>query len=382
MKIESLTLYKVPPRWLFLKIRTDEGLEGWGEPIVEGKADTVAAAISEMADYILGQPANRIEDIWQAVYRGGFYRGGPILTSALSGIEQALWDLKGKSLGVPIYELLGGPVRDRMKVYSWVHGDTPQQLAESALSRVNAGYQAIKMGVPGPNTWIDTPQKLDLIIESVALVREAVGNDIAIGVDFHGRIHKGMARSLVRELEPFKLMFIEEPFPPGHEDSLRDLRAITGIPIALGERLYTRWGFKEIISKGLADVIQPDLSHAGGILEVKKIAAMAEAYDIALAPHCPLGPIALAASLQVDFCTTNALIQEQSLEIHYHKESELLSYLANPEVFNFSDGYVLLPLDPGLGITIDEEKVRNASQIGHNWRSPIWRNVDGSIAEW
>ena len=382
MKIESLTLYKVPPRWLFLKIRTDEGLEGWGEPIVEGKADTVAAAISEMADYILGQPANRIEDIWQAVYRGGFYRGGPILTSALSGIEQALWDLKGKSLGVPIYELLGGPVRDRMKVYSWVHGDTPQQLAESALSRVNAGYQAIKMGVPGPNTWIDTPQKLDLIIESVALVREAVGNDIAIGVDFHGRIHKGMARSLVRELEPFKLMFIEEPVPPGHEDSLRDLRAISGIPIALGERLYTRWGFKEIISKGLADVIQPDLSHAGGILEVKKIAAMAEAYDIALAPHCPLGPIALAASLQVDFCTPNALIQEQSLEIHYHKESELLSYLANPEVFNFSDGYVLLPLDPGLGITIDEEKVRNASQIGHNWHSPVWRNVDGSIAEW
>ncbi len=382
MKIESLTLYKVPPRWLFLKVRTDEGLEGWGEPIVEGKADTVAAAIGEMADYIVGQAANRIEDIWQAIYRGGFYRGGPILTSALSGIEQALWDLRGRSLGLPIYELLGGPVRERMKVYSWIHGDTPQQLAESALSRVNAGYQAIKMGVPGPNTWIDTPQRLDLIIESVAVVRESVGKDVAIGVDFHGRIHKGMARSLMRELEPFKLMFIEEPFPPGHEDSLRDLRAITGIPIALGERLYTRWGFKEIISKGLADVIQPDLSHAGGILEVKKIAAMAEAYNIALAPHCPLGPIALAASLQVDFCTPNALIQEQSLEIHYHKESEMLSYLANPEVFNFSDGYVSLPSEPGLGITLDEEKVKSASRIGHNWRSPIWRNLDGSIAEW
>ncbi|WP_020617276.1 galactonate dehydratase [Paenibacillus daejeonensis] len=382
MKIRSLELFKVPPRWLFLKVTTEDGLVGWGEPVVEGRADTVKAAVEELSEYLIGRDANAIEDLWQVLYRGGFYRGGPILTSAISGIEQALWDIKGKRLGVPVYELLGGRVRDKMRVYSWIGGDRPADTAMAAREKMDQGYTAIKMNGTEELHWIDSYDKVEAAVERIAAIREAVGYKLGIGIDFHGRVHKGMAKLLVKELEPFKPMFIEEPVLPENNEALQEIARHTAIPIATGERMYTRWGFKELLQRGYADIIQPDLSHAGGIWETRKIAAMAEAYDVAVAPHCPLGPIALAASLQLDFCTPNAFIQEQSLGIHYNEGSDLLDYLRDPSIFHYKDGFVDLLTKPGLGIEVDEEKVREMAAIGHGWKNPVWRHEDGSIAEW
>ena len=383
MKIEQLELFAVPPRWLFLKITTDDGFFGWGEPIVEGKAETVRACVLEMADFLVGQNAGNIEDLWQVLYRGGFYRGGPVLTSAISGIEQALWDIKGKRLGVPIYELLGGPVRDKMRVYAWIGGDEPAKVAEMARARVAEGYSAMKMNAGGPMEWIDSPLKVQEAAARLAAAREAVGPNVGIGIDFHGRAHKGYAKQLVKALEPFAPMFFEEPVLAENNEALVELSRHTSVPIATGERMFTRWQFKSLLASGGVDIVQPDLSHAGGIWETRKIAAMAEAYDVAVAPHCPLGPIALAASLQLDFCTPNAFIQEQSLGIHYHEGSDLLDYLEDPSAaFRFEAGYVHRSDAPGLGIALDEEKIREAAKTGHRWRNPVWRNEDGSVTEW
>lgn len=382
MKIVDLELFKVPPRWLFLKITTDDGLVGWGEPVVEGRADTVLAAVKELAPYIIGHDPNRIEDIWQMLYRGGFYRGGPILMSAISGIDQALWDIKGKRLGVPIYELLGGAVRDRMLVYPWVGGDRPTHVADVAHKKMEEGFRAVKMNATGEMEWIDTYDKIDEVVERVAAIRSKCGKKLGIGIDFHGRVHKSMAKILAKELEPFRPMFLEEPVLPENEDCLKTLSSHVVTPIATGERYYSRWDFKRILQLGIVDIIQPDISHAGGISEVKRIAAMAEAYDVSLALHCPLGPIAFAASLQVDYTCVNAVIQETSIGIHYNQGIDLLDYLIDPSVFGFRDGYAHLTDRPGLGIEINEEKVREMAKIGHNWKNPVWRTASGVITEW
>lgn len=382
MKITKLELFKVPPRWLFLKIETDEGITGWGEPIVEGKADTVAAAVMEMSEQIIGKDPMRIEDMFQVLYRGGFYRGGPILTSAISGIEQALWDIKGKFYNAPIYDLLGGACRERTRVYSWIGGDRPSDVGLAAKQQVAAGFTAVKMNATEEMHYIDSLSKVDEAIARIAAVREAVGRDIGIGIDFHGRIHKSMAKILVKELEPYRPMFIEEPVLPENNEALKEIARHTSCPIATGERMYTRWGFKDLLAQGYVDIIQPDLSHAGGILETRKIAAMAEAYDVAVAPHCPLGPIALASCLQLDTCSPNAFIQEQSLGIHYNQGSDLLDYLKDPAVFQYEDGFVKNLTAPGLGIEINEDKVREMAAIGHNWKNPVWRQADGTVAEW
>lgn len=382
MKITNMELFTVAPRWLFLKISTDEGLFGWGEPIVEGRAHTTRAAVEELKDYLIGKDPLRIEDHFQVLYRGGFYRGGPIMMSAISGIEQALWDIKGKYYNAPVYEMLGGAVRDKIRTYVWIGGDRPGDVGNQAKERMKEGFTAIKMNGTEEMDYLDTYRKIDESVARVAAVREAVGPDVGIGIDFHGRVHKSMAKILVKELESYRPMFIEEPVLAEHNDALRDIAMHTTIPIATGERMYTRWGFKSLLEQGYADIIQPDLSHAGGILECKKIASMAEAYDVSLAPHCPLGPIALASCLQLDTCTPNFIIQEQSLGIHYNKGGDLLDYLVNPLQFHYSDGYIDIPKGPGLGIEINEEKVREADAVGHNWKAPIWRNQDGSYAEW
>jgi galactonate dehydratase len=382
MKIISLTTYIVPPRWLFLKIETDAGVTGWGEPVVEGRALTVEAAVKELADYLIGKDPRLIEDHWTVMHRGGFYRGGPILMSAIAGIDQALWDIKGKALGVPVHELLGGKLRDTIKVYSWIGGDRPAEVADGAREVVARGFQALKMNGTEELQIVDSHDKIDAAVERVAMVREAVGPNIGIAVDFHGRVHRPMARMLVKELEPYRLMFIEEPVLSENREALKEIAALGSTPIALGERLYSRWDFKSVFEQGAVDIIQPDLSHAGGITECRKIAAMAEAYDVALAPHCPLGPIALAACLQVDAVSYNAFIQEQSLGIHYNKGNDILDYISNKEVFHYADGFVSIPQGPGLGIEVDEAYVIERAKEGHRWRNPIWRHADGSFAEW
>jgi galactonate dehydratase len=380
VKIVSLETFKVPQS-LFLKITTDNGLVGWGEPVVEGHADTAEGAVREMAEYLVGKNALNIEDIWQVFYRSGSYRGGPILTSAISGIEQALWDIKGKWLGVPVHELLGGAVRDKMRVYAWLYQENIEGLREEAKARVAAGYTAVKMCATIKTEWIDGFQKVNEAVERVAAVREVVGYDVGVGIDFHGRIHRGMAKVVARELEPFKPLFFEEPVLPENNEALAELAKLTSVPIATGERMYTRWDFKSILSQGGVDIIQPDLSHAGGIWEVRKISAMAEAYDMAVAPHCPLGPIAFASCLQLDFCTPNAWIQEQGLNVHDAK-SKALACLVDPRVFGFEKGFVRRPTAPGLGIEVNEEKVREMTKEGYKVHPPLWRAEDGTVIEW
>jgi galactonate dehydratase len=373
--------FLVPPRWLFLRIETDDGVVGWGEPIVEGRAETVRAAVHEFADLLIGADPLRIEDHWQVLSRGGFYRDGPILSSAIAGIDQALWDIAGKVRGAPVHELLGGPVRERVRVYTWVGGDDPAQVAEQAAAQATAGFTAVKMNASGAMAFIDRPAHVTAVVARVAETRAAVGDDHDIALDFHGRVSIPMARRLLRELEPLQPMFVEEPVVPEHGHALPALVAGTTIPLACGERLYSRWDFRPALEAGIA-VAQPDVSHAGGISELRRIAALAELYGAALAPHCPLGPISLAASLQVAFATPNFLIQEQSLGIHYNDGSDLLDYLVDPAVFRFRDGHVDRPTAPGLGIEVDEAAVRDAAERGHRWRSPVWRHGDGTFAEW
>lgn len=382
MKITQLELFIVPPRWLFLKVSTDEGIAGWGEPIVEGSAATVEAAVREMEVFLIGRDPDFIEDIWQTLYRARFYRGGPVMMSAIAGVDQALWDIKGKRLGQPIHRLLGGPVRDKIRVYSWVGGDRPTDVANAAKERQAQGFTAVKMNATEELRFIDTFDKIEAVIVRVAAVREAVGSSMGIAVDFHGRVHKGMAKVLARELEPYHLLFIEEPVLPENNEALREIAAHTSTPIATGERMYSRWDFKTLLQGGYVDIIQPDLSHAGGISECFKIAAMAEAYDVAVAPHCPLGPIALAACLQIDAVAYSAFIQEQSLGIHYNQGNDLLDYLTDPSVFEYQNGYVSFPTGPGLGINVNEDVVREAAKVGHQWHNPVWRLDDGTIAEW
>ena len=382
MKITKLTTYMVPPRWLFLKIETDEGIVGWGEPVLEGRASTVAAAVEELSDYLIGQDPRNIEDLWTVMYRGGFYRGGGIMMSALAGIDQALWDIKGKALGVPAYELLGGKVRDKIRVYSWIGGDRPSDTAAAAKAAVDRGFTAVKMNGTEELQYIDTWDKVQGCLENVQAVRDAVGENVGIGVDFHGRVHKPMAKVLLKELEQYKLMFIEEPVLSENVNSMLEPLRNSSTPIALGERLFSRWDFKDVLASGAVDIIQPDPSHCGGITEARKIAAMAEAYDIAVALHCPLGPIALAANLQIDAGAYNAFIQEQSLGIHYNKSNDLLDYVNDPSVFAYEGGMVAIPDGPGLGIDVNEEYVIERAAEGHRWRNPIWRHKDGSFAEW
>ena len=382
MKITRLTTFLVPPRWCFLKIDTDEGIVGWGEPVLEGRAHTVAAAVEELADYLVGKDPRHIEDHWTVLYRGGFYRGGGVHMSALAGIDQALWDIKGKALGVPVSELLGGQVRDRIRVYSWIGGDRPAETARQARDAVGRGFSAVKMNGTEEMQYVDSFDKVERCLQNVAAVREAVGPHVGIGVDFHGRVHRPMAKVLIKELEPYKLMFIEEPVLSEHDEALKEIARISSTPIALGERLYSRWDFKRVLQEGYADIVQPDPSHAGGITETRKIASMAEAYDVALALHCPLGPIALAANLQLDAVCYNAFIQEQSLGIHYNQENDLMDYVSNPQVFAYQDGMVTIPRGPGLGIEVNEDYVRERARQGHRWRNPVWRHRDGSFAEW
>ncbi|HEY5070423.1 MAG TPA: galactonate dehydratase [Caulobacteraceae bacterium] len=379
MKIERIETFLVPPRWLFVRIEA-QGLVGWGEASLEGHGEAVAGAFEALKDFALGADATRIEDLWQQARRGGFYRGGPVLGSALSGLDQALWDLNGKALGIPAWRLLGGRVRDRIPAYAWIGGDRPSEVREAAARRREQGFSCVKMNATAEMAMFDSPKALDGVLERVAAVQAA---GLEVGLDFHGRLRRPMAKQLARLLEPLRPLFIEEPLLSENLEGLAELKTLTSIPIALGERLYSRWDFKAVFEKGLADIIQPDLSHAGGISEVRRIAAMAEAYDIALAPHCPLGPLALAACLQIAACTPNHVLQEMPLGIHYNDAGhDLTTYVAQPEVFAVVGGALAIPEGPGLGVVIDEAKVRAAAARPHRWRTPLWRDRHGALAEW
>ncbi|MGC5031028.1 galactonate dehydratase [Micromonospora sp. DT229] len=379
--ISRVETFLVAPRWLFVRVETTDGLVGWGEATCEGRSETVRTAVEQLSELLIGQDALRIEDHWQVMTKGSFYRGGPILASAVAGLDQALWDIAGKRYGAPVHQLLGGPVRDRIRVYGWVGGDEPSEVRDQIAARVESGLTAVKMNASGRMSSLATVAELDAVVQRVAAAREVLGEDRDVAVDFHGRFTLANARRVAPLLEPYRPFFLEEPVVPENSHLIGEFVRSTTTPVSTGERLYNRQEFLPVLQAGIA-VAQPDLSHAGGITEVRKIAALAETFDVQLAPHCPLGPIALAACLQVGFATPNYLIQEQSIGIHYNLGAEVLDYCVDQQPLTFVDGYVQRLTAPGLGIEIDEQAVRAADKRGHAWRSPMFRHPDGSYAEW
>jgi galactonate dehydratase len=367
MKITKLETFLVKPRWLFLKIHTDAGIVGLGEPILEGRALTCAAAVKEIEPYLIGKDPRLVVHHWQAIYRHAFYRGGPILTSALSGIDQALWDIKGKALGVPVYELLGGPTRRRVRVYA--HASTPEKIKE-LLGR---GFTAFKTNPAKrrPSRYVESPAEVRYSAEKFGELRKAAGDDADVAIDFHGAISPALAKVLIKALEPYAPMFIEEPVNCQNHDVMAEIARGTHLPIATGERVFTKWGFREVLEKRAATILQPDLCHAGGITECRLIAGLAEAYYAAIAPHNPLGPISLAAGIQLAASIPNFLCQEQV--------SLGEGYLKKP--FEITKGYVDVPTGPGLGIELDENAL--ADKINHDWKNrDLFDPDDGSVLDW
>jgi len=367
LKITKLETFLVKPRWLFLKIHTNAGIVGLGEPVLEGRALTCAQAVKEIEPYLVGKDPRQVTHHWQAIYRHAFYRGGPLLTSALSGIDQALWDIKGKALGVPVYELFGGPTRTRVRVYA--HARTPEALLEAK----KRGFTAFKTGPAKrrPSRYVETPAEVRYAAEQFALLRKAGGEDVDIGIDFHGAISPALAKVLIKALEPYQPMFIEEPCQCQNHDIMAEIARGTHLPIATGERVFTKWGFREVLEKKAATILQPDLCHAGGLTEGRLIAGMAEAYYASIAPHNPLGPISLAAGVHLAASIPNFLCQEQV--------SLGEGYLKKP--FVVRDGYLDLPTGPGLGIELDENAL--ADKLNHDWKSQESYDADdGSVVDW
>ncbi|KAI0754280.1 enolase C-terminal domain-like protein [Daedaleopsis nitida] len=381
-KIAKIEVFRVPPRWLFVRVETTQGIVGWGEGTLEGHTEAVEGAFKDFAERFVGWDPDQIQNIWQHAYRARFYRGGPVLMSALSGLDIALWDIKGKRLRVPVHQLLGGAVRARVKVYGWIGGDRPADVVAGAAARRAQGFAAVKMNGTDGLDWVDSPAQLQ---DAVARVRDVRALGLDVGVDFHGRVHKGMAKQLARALEPLQPLFIEEPLLPTQPEEIADLAKMVATPIALGERLFSRHDFRPYLERRAIDIAQPDVAHCGGISELHRLAAYTETYDVALAPHCPLGPIALAACMQVDLATPNFMIQEMSLQMHYNEGADLLTYLVDPTVFAIKDGYVEALQGPGLGIEVNEPLVREMATkhaFSFAWRNAVWTGPDGALREW
>ena len=380
MKIERIDSFIVPPRWCFVKVSTDKGIDGWGEPIVEGRAATRVALIDELSDYLIGKDPSKIEQLGPALYRGGSYRGGALHLSAVAGLDQALWDIHGKRHGMAVHQMLGGAVRDRIRIYSSIVGSEPIDLARQAKELKESGLTFIKMNaveVLEPFVEFDEHSKA---VARVAEVRDAIGPSIGLGIDLHGRVSRAQAKRLLNVLDEFEPSFYEEPVLSEHASALAEITNHTSTPIALGERLVSRWDFRPILESGHVDILQPDPCHAGGITETRKIAALAETYDVSLALHCPLGPIALAANLQLAAVCTNIQLQEQRLSVE--KPSPDLRYVRSDQSYHYREGFVEIPKGPGLGIILDEVEIRAAAEIGHRWRNPIWHRQDNSFCEW
>jgi galactonate dehydratase len=381
MRIARIETFMVAPRWLFVRIETDDGVVGWGEPALEGFVEVVRTAVHHLGEWLIGKEALEIERHWQVLMKTGMYRGGPVLSSAVAGIDQALWDIAGKKLGAPVHVLLGGPVRDRVRMYGWVGGDDPGEIGEAITARVEEGFSAIKMNASGRVPVSPTVSDLRSLGERMASAREALGPDRDFAVDFHGRYNTAASIRALQVMQEYGPLFGEEPVLPEHTHRIGDVVRSTPIPIATGERLYARHEFLPALEAGVR-VVQPDLSHAGGITEVRKIASLAETFDAQIAPHCPLGPIALASCLQIGFSTQNHLIQEMSLGIHYNQGAEMFDYLVDTSPLTVREGSIERLTGPGLGLTIDEAAVRRADERGHAWRPPLWFHDDGSFAEW
>lgn len=379
MKIAAIEQFFPMPRVRLIKITTDTGISGWGETTLEGKPDSVHAAVEELAEYLVGKDPLRIEHHWQHIYRSAFFRGGNVLMTALSGIDQALWDIAGKHYGVPVHCLLGGAVRDRIRVYAhWGIGSLTDEGKAAARARLDMlmkqGYTAFKSGPGGKWRGHEPPAMIDEFAERAHLMRKWVGPNVELAFDFHGKMTPALAIEVCHAIKDMRPMFVEEPVPQENVDALKQVSDHVPFPIATGERLLTRWGFREVFEKHAAAYIQPDTSHAGGITELKKIANMAEVYYMHVLPHCAIGPVALSASLHVDAVIPNFLAQEQidqGLGGGLFKES-----------WQVRDGHIDLPDKPGLGFEIDEERVKQTVPYREELGGAYFYESDGSVADW
>ena len=373
MKITGFETIPIRGRSMVLKMFTDEGLVGFGEPMNYEHWRPVAQAVNDMAEYLIGRDPLQIEDHWQAMFRSSYSRSMPVLVGALSGIEMAMWDVFGKSVGLPVWKLLGGSVRRRVRVYTASGGSTPQECAENAKAAVERGFSAVKMGgSQGPVRFVDTPKAIDTMVARVAAVREAVGDEVDIAVDLHRRFSPTMAQIFVRELEPLRPLFAEEPCHPENNEPLLALSQSTTVPIATGERHLTRWSFREVIEREMCAILQPDIRHSGGIMELKKIATMAEIHNMAIAPHNAAGPIGVAASVHVMANIPNLLICEGG-----HNRGQGLFN----EPLTLNDGFIELPTAPGLGVDMEDEAIEEFRDETYRLRGMFWHEDDGSFAD-
>ncbi|MBI1297246.1 galactonate dehydratase [bacterium] len=379
MKITRIEQFFPRPRVRLVKISTDAGIDGWGETTLEGKPKSVVAAVEELAEYLIGKDPLRIEHHWQHIYRSAFFRGGNVLMTALSGLDQALWDIAGKFYNAPVYQLLGGAVRDRIRVYAhWGIGDLSDETLSAARARLDRlqaqGITAFKSGPGGKWRGHEAPSVIDAFVQRTYAMREWVGMDVELGFDFHGKFTPALAIEICHEMKGMRPMFVEEPVPQENIDALKLVSDHVPFPIATGERFLTRWGFREVCEKHAAAYLQPDASHVGGISELKKVANLAEIYYMHIAPHCAIGPVALAACLQVDAAIPNFLIQEHV----DHSIGE--GILVKP--WQVVDGYIELPTTPGLGIEVDEDAVRVESSYVEELGGEFYHPSDNSVVDW
>ncbi|MDQ6793301.1 MAG: galactonate dehydratase [Chloroflexota bacterium] len=377
-RIEAVETLRAEAGWrsfVFVMITTDDGVTGVGEATLEYHEETVAAAVSQLGQAIRGVDASRIEWIWQRLYRGGFWRGGPVLMSAISGIDQALWDIKGKTAGMPVYELLGGACRDYVSLYAnGPRGATTAELATSAASLTDRGFSAMKLAAAGPVLAVDDESAIDRTRQDVAAIRDAVGSGVRIAIDAHGRYSPAMVVRLARALEPLDVWFLEEPVLPENSEALARVAASTTIPLALGERLHSRWDFRPFIEGGFLALAQPDLAHCGGISEGRRIASLAELHQVGFAPHNPMSPVNTAASAHLAMATPNFVALEYLVD-EVEWASELLA-----EPLDVRDGRLVLSDRPGLGIELNVEACR--AHPPTDVRRPGFDHVDGAVAEW
>lgn len=392
--VKAIPVSPPPPTdrpYVFVKIETDAGITGLGEVTLEGKAGSVAACVSDMKDFLLGQDPTRVEHLWQSMYVHSFYRGGPVIVSTISGIDQALWDITGKVFNQPVYKLLGGAVRSQVRGYRHASGRTLEQLIENALKLKAQGVNALKTG-PGPRSieggptyeMIEGPKAIKNVVNRLARLREGVGEDMDIMVDFHAQTSPTVAAILGKELEPLKLLFIEEICPPENVEAMAKAARKTTTPIATGERLITHFGFREVIEKNIADVLQPDINHAGGITALRKIAAMAEANLITLAPHNCTGPLGTVASIHLDAAIPNFLIQERcGSGTDPNDPTEVMRReILNIDTAEKMEGsYYPLPTRPGLGVELNEKMLSKYPFEGTKIMARVYHE-DGSVAEW
>jgi len=384
MKITGYDLFTLPPRWIFLRIETSEGIVGWGELTLGGRQQAVCKLASRMLEnYLIGKDPLETERIWQLLYRTGFDRGGPIQMTAIAGIDQALWDIKGKHADMPVYQLLGGKARDRVRIYQMINGQNAEELGKAANKLVNNGVKALKIN---PTTDFHSAERKELIqntVELISKVDSVVDDEVKIGIDLHGRADKATSKRLVNLLEPYDPMFIEEPVSPEYANYYTNIARNTSIPVATGERLYSRWDFRDLFETHALDIIQPDPSHAGGISETTKIAHVAAMYDVGVAPDQTNGPISLASCIQIDASIQPFSIQEVGFDVTQFEESRFSEYLENPSIFSIENGFIEIPDGPGLGIQIDEDTVREFASVNHvDWSTPIMTDADGSVGEW